>query len=276
MQQIAIGALVIVMMTAIGLRTQTRDFADVLRHPMSLVLGVLVNVVAVPFIVVASTHALEFPPEVTVGLVLCAASPGGATGPLFASAAGGHLAVAVTAMIALSLLSVLTAPATITLALGMTTQIDASDLVLPMMGTLVAFQMLPLVLGMTLRRVRPQWSERVSRPADITANVLLLAVIVGLLAAKGQLLLDVGLVGIGASIAFVLLALGLGASITRHGPLRRSWAMVTGVRNISLALLISATYFPAALTDAAILAFGLFTMVVPLLVARLLARLDRP
>ena len=45
--------------------------------------------------------------------------------------------------------------------------------------------------------------------------------------------------------------------------------MVTAVRNISLALLLGASYFPAALTDATILTAGLFCMLLPLGIARI-------
>jgi BASS family bile acid:Na+ symporter len=66
--------------------------------------------------------------------------------------------------------------------------------------------------------------------------------------------------------------LGLGALASRRDEERRSYATITGVRNISLALLVSASYFPDPTTDAAILTFGLFTMALPFIVAQFLAR----
>lgn len=276
MQQVAIAALVVVMMVAVGLRTETRDFSQVARRPLRLGLAGLMNLVVAPALVVGVTRAADLAPDIAVGLIICGASPGGATGPLFAGAAGGHLATAIVAMIALSLLSVFTAPPTISGALGMAVDIDTSHLLVPMMGTLVVFQLLPLVLGMAVRNRNHEFAERVSDPANAIANVLLLAVIVGLLASKGAMLLEIGVDVVLICVGLVLVNLALGALCSRDRQARRSLSMVTGVRNVSLALLISAAYFPAPLTDATILTFGLFTMVIPFGIARVVARIPVP
>lgn len=278
MQAAAIAILVVVMMVAIGLRTQPAEFVEVGRRPGALLMMVVVNVVVVPAIVLGLTTALALPGEVTVGLLICAAAPGGPTGPLFAGQARGHLATAVTAMVTLSMLSVITAPVALALTLGVSSTIDASAigaLVWPMIGTLGGFQLLPLVAGMGLRRVRPQLAERLATPMTKIANVLLLVVIVGLLVTKGRVLADVGVIAIVLAAAIVPVCMALGLAIPGPSGQRRSFAMVTGVRNISLALLLGAAYFPAPLTDATILTFGLFCMLLPLAIARLVSAVSR-
>jgi BASS family bile acid:Na+ symporter len=236
---------------------------------------VLVNVVVVPAIVVGLTTALALPSEITVGLLICAAAPGGSTGPLFAAQARGHLASAVTAMVGLSMLSVVTAPTALAATLGASATMGADaigTLVWPMMLTLGGFQLLPLVAGMAVRRARPTFAEKLAMPVTRIANALLLAVIVGLLVMKGRVLADVGVVAAVLAAVLVPVSMGLGFAIPGPADQRRSFAMVTGVRNISLALLLGASYFPAALTDATILTAGLFCMVLPLVIARAVRR----
>lgn len=272
LQQAAVAAVVVSMMGAIGLRTDPSEFGKTLRHPLPLVLALGVNVGVVPLLTLAAAQFLDLPAGATTGLLICAVSPGGATGPLFAARAKGQLALAVTTMIGLSMVSVLTAPLTLSLLLGLAVQLDVRRLILPMMGALVVFQLLPLLAGMAFRRRVPERAERLARPAGALANGLLLALILGMLITRGKVLLEIGGLGIGLSIVLVLCNLGMGAMIVREASSRRSLSMVTGVRNISLALLLSATYFPDALTQAWILTFGLFTMLVPLGISLMLAR----
>ncbi|MBL8941728.1 MAG: bile acid:sodium symporter, partial [Myxococcales bacterium] len=118
MQEASIAVLVVVMMFAIGLRTHPSEFVEVGRRPSALLTVVFVNVVVVPALVLTLTTVLGLAPEITVGLLICAAAPGGPTGPLFAAEARGHLASAVIAMVSLSMLSVVTAPAVLALSLG--------------------------------------------------------------------------------------------------------------------------------------------------------------
>lgn len=272
LQQIAVAALVVSMMGAIGLRTDPSEFGKTLHHPLPLVLALVVNVVGVPLLTLAAAHLLNLPAEATTGLLICAVSPGGATGPLFAARAKGQLALAVTTMIGLSMVSVLTAPLTLSLLLGLAVKLDVHRLILPMMGALVAFQLTPLVAGMAFRHVQPERAAQLAKPAGVLANGLLLALILGMLITRGRVLLEIGGLGIAVSIVLVLCNLGMGGLLAREGSLRRSLSMVTGVRNISLALLLSATYFPNAITQAWLLTFALFTMLVPLGVSLILAR----
>lgn len=272
MQTVVVALLVVMMMLAIGLRTSVAELYEVWRRPGALLLAFLANLVGMPLVAVALTRVVPLAPEVVVGLLICAVCPGGSTGPMFAGMAGGHLATAVSAMVSLSMVSVLTAPATLALLVEGAGEVDPWPLIGPMMGTLVSVQLVPLLVGMGLRRWGPRGVEAWSGPATRVANLLLLAVIVGLLVTKGASFGEVGAAGITVALALVLAFVGLGALSSPAGPTRWSLALIGGVRNVSLALLISGRWFPAPLIDATILVFGLFAMVVPFGVARLGAR----
>jgi bile acid:Na+ symporter, BASS family len=269
-QQIAVSLLVIITMGAIGLRTPANDFAVVWKRPIPLLIALLINLVVAPLIMLSVLPIMKFPPAAAIGFLICAASPGGPLGALFAMLAKAHVATAVTAMVMLSLLSVLTAPLTIAWGLGRSDSMDASRLIPAMMTTLIAMQMLPLLLGLLIRRFRQPWAERLAGPMAKIANGLLGLIVVGLLVTKGHMLLELGVAGIVYSIGSVLMGLGLGALVSRQSDEKRSYSSITGVRNTSLALLISSTYFPNSTTDAAILTFAFFSIVLPLMSARIL------
>ncbi len=268
MLRLVISTVVIVMMCAIGLRTSASDFAVVWKRPGPLVLAIFINLLAVPLFAAAVLSMSDMPPAAIVGLLICAASPAGAVGPLLAMQGGGHVATAVTAMVVLSLLSVLSMPLTLSRVLGFSAAIDMSHLVLPMTEMLILVQLLPLVVGMAVRRFRPKWAERMARPANQLATYSMLAVIFGLLVTKWRVVIGFGFLGLALCIGLVLANLGFGAVVSNRDAERRSYAAVTGVRNLSLALLIGTAYFPDPTTSAAILSFGLFTMLIPFLAAK--------
>lgn len=139
-------------------------------------------------------------------------------------------------------------------------------------ATLVLFQLAPLAAGSAIRWRLPASADRWAGPAQRGANALLLLVIAGLLVTKGQVLLQMDWLGLGVCVLLACANVALGALVGGPPSVRRSLALVTGVRNISLSLLLAASYLPDPLTDVAILSFGLFTMVVPALAAAVWAR----
>jgi BASS family bile acid:Na+ symporter len=271
-QTVAIAALVVSMMLAIGMRTRPGEFAEVFTDRGTLARALVLNLLAVPLLAWGVCVGLGFREEVTVGLLLASASPGGATGPLFAAIAGAPLPLAVAVMVLLSGISIAAVPLAVAAGLGSATELDVTSLMLPMAGTLLVVQLTPLAAGMLTLARWPDAAARFAGPLNKVANLLLLLIIFGLLAARGGALLELGLTGVLACAGLALANLGLGALAGRDRGSRRSLALVTAVRNLSLALLLSAAFFPDPLTDASVLTFGLFTMLVPALVAALWRR----
>jgi BASS family bile acid:Na+ symporter len=274
-QQAAVAILAVVMMLAIGLRSDPRDFAVALRRPSTFLLSLLINLVVVPFVALLVLRTSKLPNAVVVGILICAASPAGAVGPLFTMRAGGHVATAVVTMTALTLLGAIATPPLLSWTIGVSVAIDTGHLVLPMMRTLLVLQLAPLLVGMAIRRWRAGWASRLAPLANRLANVLLLVVVIGFAVTRGHALVEVGAVGVALSGIVVLVSLALGGLVTRVVPERRAYSLVTGARNIALALVVGSSYFPDPLTEATILTFGLCTMTLPLAAAWGMRRGDR-
>lgn len=109
-------------------------------------------------------------------------------------------------------------------------------------------QVLPLGLGLSLRRWRPALAERLEGPLARLANVLLLIVVVVVLAFTAHLLVPfvaAELIAIGFMAAMVLIALAVGYFLA--GPRRSertTLSLVTSMRNPGLALLFANLYAP--------------------------------
>ena len=271
LRDLALHALVVAMMAAVGLHLPLAEAWAGLRRVGVLALALVANLVLVPALVVGLGELLALPDGARMGLLVCAAAPGGPTGPLFTRIARADLGFGTSLQVLLSVLALVSAPLTLEL-LG---RPGHESLVWPMVTTLAVFQLLPLGLGMLLRQLRPGWADRLGGPMGKLANALLLLVVLGLLVTQGQVLLAQG---IGVHVAFVALvvaplAIGVVWPAGALRPTMLALGVVTTVRNVSVALLLSASFFahdPAV--DVAILVWGFYMMVIPGLLAWRLGR----
>lgn len=259
MKDVALTCMVLAMMTSVGLDLTLSDLRAGLQSVRAVVIAVLLNLVVVPVGVLLASRGLGLSEGLVTGLVLCAAAPGGATGPAFARIAGGALGFATALMALLGGIGLVSAPLTVTLLLGGQ---GGATLFWPMLTTLATVQLLPLALAMTARATWPR-ARGLARPAGLVANVLLVTIIVALLATRGDALLAVPValhvLIVGMLVGGILLALrlpvGEGAA--------RSIAMVTAVRNLSIALLLTARFVPDPEADVAVLVCGFWMMLLP-------------
>lgn len=270
MTQLLVGVTVALMMFAIGLKASWAEFRWVLHERRLLGMGFLLNVVGIPVLTWGVCVLSGLPRDAQVGILLCGACPGGPVGVLFAVRAGGHVALSTTLMLILSSVSVVATPLCLSLILPESPDAGVDAPIVKMMATLALTQGLPLLVGLGLKGRAPERAERLAGPATALANVGLLALVVGLLLTQGQVLTALGVRGALVPLTLVAAGLWLGGRLSKgmRVPLpgvSQGLAMITGARNLSLALLLASAYFPATQTTAAVLTYGLVMMVLPLL-----------
>ena len=99
-----------IVMLGLGLTLTLEDFKRVVTYPKPVVVGLLCQMVVLPIVCFAIANAFGLAPELAVGLMLLAASPGGATANLFSHLAKGDVALNVSLTAVNSVLSLLTLP----------------------------------------------------------------------------------------------------------------------------------------------------------------------
>jgi BASS family bile acid:Na+ symporter len=273
LQDIAIKTLVVAMMIAIGLDLPLVDLRHGLRQRWLLGVALVVNLVVIPGLVFGVAAAIALPSALATGLLICAVAPGGPTGPLFTRIANADLGLATSLQVLLSFIALITAPLSLELLGGGGGgdgggQESEGSLIWPMVSTLAVYQLLPLAAGMAVRAKRAPLAKRLAKPMGLLANVLLLVVIIGLIATRGRILFEQGPSLHMSVCAFVLLPLVIAwlwpvqvrASLLAVG-------FVTTVRNLSIALMLSASFYEDPAVDAAILVWGFYMMVLPALLA---------
>ena len=184
-------------------------------------------------------------PVLAVGMVLLAASPGGTTANLFSHLFRGDVALNVSLTAVNSLLAVVTLPLVTNLAVAVFDPPGAGGIGLQFGKTVTVFAivLVPVALGMLVRRSSPAFADRMDRPVRVLSAVVLALVVVGTVLAEREdvagYLREVGLV----ALAFCVLSLLLGFAVPRAVGVGHRQAVACafeiGVHNSTLAIAIA-------------------------------------
>lgn len=233
-----------VIMFGLGLGLGLDDFRRIARYPRAVVTGLVLQVGVLPWAALALALLFRLPPELAVGLMLLAASPGGATANIYSHLARGDVALNITLTAVNSLLCLLTLPLILNLALEFF--LGAGQYVPPPVRKIVEVAViivLPVSLGMATRALAPAFAARMEKPIRLLSVVVLALLIVAAVAqAWGTLLGFIAVVGL-ACLLFNLVSMGVGYAAPRALKLPRrqaiAIAMEIGIHNGTLAIFIA-------------------------------------
>ncbi|MBF0471242.1 MAG: bile acid:sodium symporter family protein [Gammaproteobacteria bacterium] len=154
---IALPLTLFAIMLSMGTTLRLSDFRVMAQQPRPLLVGIFAQMVLLPLLTVGVISLFDLPPELFVGFMILAFSPGGTTSNLFSYLAGGRLALSITLTAMVSIITPVTLPLLTALVLEWRLGVD-SDISLPFLPTLAKLSLvtlLPLALGMALHRHYP-------------------------------------------------------------------------------------------------------------------------
>lgn len=242
-----------IIMLGLGLSLTLADFARVVKYPKPVLVGLACQILLLPFICFLIAHGFGLEAALAVGLMLLAASPGGTTANLFSHLAHGDVALNITLTAVNSLIAILTMPLLVNLSL---IYFMESDQAIPLQFAKVmqvfAIVLLPVGLGMLIRRYAPGFAARMEKPMKLVAALFLAFTIVLALAKDWQTVVEYApVVGV-AALLFNVISLGLGYWVPRllRIPKRQAIAigMEIGIHNGTLAIALALS--PSLLNNA--------------------------
>lgn len=144
---------------------------------------------------------------------------------------------------------------------------------LAIMRTLMVAQLLPLAAGLAIHHWAPRLTEKVARPINLVANVMLLVLIGLILATQYQTLAAIRLRGwTGMSLLF-LASLGIGWLCGgTEVAIRKALAVTTAGRNAAVGLVIVTRNFADTAAVTAVVAYALMSIVGTFVGAALLGK----
>ena len=151
--KIAPIALALIML-GLGMSLTIQDFLRVIKVPKDFLVGFICQLILLPIIAFTLIKSLNTPAELTIGVILIAAAPGGVTSNILTKFAKGDVALSITLTAIISLISIISVPFIIFNSIEFF-EIDNISKDISMLG--IALKMffvvtVPVIIGMIIKK----------------------------------------------------------------------------------------------------------------------------
>jgi BASS family bile acid:Na+ symporter len=217
------------------------DFRRVVLQPKAKIIGLTCQLLLLPSVAFALALLFRLPGELAVGLMVLAACPGGATSNVITHLSRGDTALSVSLTAVSSVVCVFTIPWIVRWSMDWFLGAGA-EVALPFwktLGQLTLVTILPILCGMTMRRLRPAVADRLERPAAVFSLVFLALIIAAAVAREKDLahqFVVAGPAAISLNIVMMLFGFVAGWLFGLPRDQRITLAIETGIQNGTLAL----------------------------------------
>jgi BASS family bile acid:Na+ symporter len=138
-----------IIMFGMGSQLSIRNFADVIRMPRGVIVGIVCQFTIMPVVGVSIAKAFGFPPEIAAGIILVGSSPSGLASNVMSFIARANLALSVTLTAVATMLAPLMTPLLMKWLAGQYVPIDFWS----MMLSIVNIVILPIVAGLIFNAI---------------------------------------------------------------------------------------------------------------------------
>ena len=154
-----------IIMLGLGLTLTLNDFRRVVAYPKAILIGLGCQMLILPAVCFFIAKSFGLAPELAVGLMLLAASPGGPTANLYSHFSKGDVALNISLTAVNSLLTLFTLPLIVNFAIS---QFMETGQVVPMVFKKVVevfvMVLVPVTIGMIVKRCVAAVQSRTARP----------------------------------------------------------------------------------------------------------------
>ena len=236
-------------MLGLGLGLKLEDFTRVLKTPKDFIVGFISQLIILPIVAYLLIIILKTPPEISIGVMIIAAAPGGVTSNVMTKFADGDVALSISLTAIISLLSIITVPFIIFTSADLFGINNISENI-SMIG--IAFKMflvvtVPVILGMIIRKFAENF---VASKVEIfnKLNIVLFAVFFFAAFYEERenlinLLKQAGLIALILNVTMMIIAYYLAKIFASGVKQLKCIALECGLQNGTLALFVSTQIF---------------------------------
>lgn len=228
-----------IIMFGMGTALEAADFKRVFQQPKYLAAGVLTQFGIMPLLGFLIAKALGLGPELTAGVILLGACPGGTASNVITYLARANVELSVTLTLSSTILAPLLTPWLTWVYAHTTVNVDVASL----MMDVVRIVLVPLIGGLAVRSFFLRWIQPVMAYMPALSAVIILTVIGCVVGLNAAAIRGVSII---VAVAVVLhngggLLLGYGAAalVTRDAAARRTLAIEVGMQNSGLAVALA-------------------------------------
>ena len=242
---IILAVSLMIIMFGMGLSLTLNDFKRVLIYPKAVFIGLFSQIIILPLIGYLIAVGLDLSPTIAVGIMLLAASPGGATSNILTHLAKGDLALSVSLTAIASLLSIITIPIIVQFALThfadqtQTVSVDAAT----MIKQLFIIVIIPVIIGMFIKAKFQNFAAKMEKPVNIASALIFILVIIGVVFSIRDVFMDylseAGIPSIILNVSTMVIGFLLAVMFKLTKPQAISISIGTGIQNGTLAITLA-------------------------------------
>ncbi|WP_120500886.1 bile acid:sodium symporter family protein [Roseovarius sp. EL26] len=231
-------------MFSLGFGLTPADFGRVLTMPKAVVVGMILQIVALPVIAFALLQVFSLPPVLAFGVMLLSFCPGGVTSNVLTKMGGGNVALSITLTAVVSLLSMLTVPFLVAWAADQFLGTQAPDInVASIAIAMFAITVLPVLLGLGLRKLAGASAMRAEQIITIIAMVLFAVIVVAALAVNWTLITEkfwqLGPLLMVMNVVLLIVGVSISRLLGLSGPDGICISIEMGVQNAALGIAVA-------------------------------------
>ncbi|MEJ2592455.1 MAG: bile acid:sodium symporter family protein [Candidatus Thiodiazotropha sp.] len=242
----AIVPLLGLVMFGMGMTLTWNHFAEVLKRPAVVGLGVFLQYLVMPLAAWLIAGMLDLPPYLTAGLVLVGACPGGTASNVVCYLARGDVALSITLTTVSTLLAIVMTPLLTWLYVGQKVPVPVQS----MLWSIFKIVLLPVALGVLVNSLFGRRLQGI-KPLFPLLSVVAIVVIIAIVVALNRE--NIATMGIAVALAVMLhnlVGLACGYGVPRllglDARICRTLAIEVGMQNSGLGVALAVKYFSAA------------------------------
>lgn len=264
MATVVLPAALAVIMVGLGLELAVGDFRRVVSEPRGAAIGLVNLIVISPLLAFLVAEIYSLPAGLAVGLVLLGTSSGGTTANLLTHLARGDTALSITLTAISSVAAVVTVPVYLGLAIDhFGAEELTGDIAMPgVVLRVLLVTVIPLAAGMWVRANRTALAERIAQPFKRISIAIFVLVVVGVIVAENDLVLDnfddVAAAALTLNVAAMTVSFTLARIARLDNRQATAISIELGVHNSTLAIAVGASLATVLTIPAAVYASFMF------------------
>lgn len=245
--KVFLPASLFIIMLGMGMNLVIDDFKRVLLYPKAVFIGLFLQLILLPLVGFGLVNVFSMRPEHAVGIMILAACPGGVTSNLITHLSRGSTALSITLTAISSTVTLITIPLIVNYSLKFFMG-ETQPIQLPVLQTMLQIfiiTILPVSIGMVIRKLLPAIAHKADSPVRIFSTVLFMLIIfAAILKERDHIVESFVMAGPAAlSLNLITMLLGFSAGFYLLSDLRQSISISieSGIQNGTLAIFIAAT-----------------------------------
>jgi len=237
-----------IIMFILGLGLTINDFLRVIKYPKNFLVGFICQVILLPIIAFILINLITLTPEIALGVMIIAATPGGVTSNVLTKFANGDVALSISLTAIVSLISIATVPFIVFHSAEFLEIEILKEIAMSSIATKMFFVVtVPVLLGMIIRKLKQDLVIAYESLFQKISIILFLIVFTAIWVEEwGEIMSFIktaGLISIILNITMIIIGFYVAKFLVSGIAQRKSISLECGLQNGTLAVYVATQLF---------------------------------